>query len=328
MPLLAPVVRWLQEDGHDVLLTARDHAQTVELALARWPSISVLGGESPAGRAAKAWSLAGRVAALHHFARRHRPDLAFSHGSYAQLAAARAAGVPAVTMMDYEHQPANHLSFRLAKRVIVPACFPEAALGRFGARPAKVIRYEGYKEQLYLAGFEADPVVIDELRLDPARVIAVFRPPPEGALYHPMVNTRFDDVLRAALAREDLQTVVLPRTREQRTRLARAADGATVPVRAIDATSLLALADVTIGGGGTMTRESAILGTPTYTVFAGKLAAVDAALIAAGRLHDLRAPETHVRFEKKPVQVTTAVHTADADAVMSAISSAIASVSR
>ena len=60
-------------------------------------------------------------------------------------------------MMDYEHQPANHLSFRLARRVIVPATFPEASLRRFGASPKKIVRYEGFKEELYLADVAPDP---------------------------------------------------------------------------------------------------------------------------------------------------------------------------
>jgi predicted glycosyltransferase len=287
--------------------------------------VPVVGGASPPGRTAKARALLGRTAALRRFARANRPDVAFSHGSYAQLLAARSAAVPGVTMMDYEHQPANHLSFRLAKRIVVPASFPEAALRHFGAKPAKVVRYAGYKEQLYLANFEPDAHVLDELGLDPTRVIALFRPPPEGALYHPMVNTRFDDVLTSALTREDVQTVVLPRTREQRARYA--AMHVTIPDHAIDAASLLALVDVTVGGGGTMTRESAILGTPTYTVFAGRLAAVDAALVAAGRLHDLRAPGTSPVFEKK-APTDAGAHATDADQVMSAIRSAIHSVVR
>jgi len=137
--------------------------------------------------------------------------------------------------------------------------------------------------------------------------------------------TRFEDVLASALTREDVQTVVLPRTREQRARYA--AMHVTIPDRAIDAASLLALGDVTVGGGGTMTRESAILGTPTYTVFAGKLAAVDAALVAAGRLQDLRAPGTSPVFEKK-APPDAGAHAADADEVMSAIRSAIHSVVR
>jgi predicted glycosyltransferase len=325
VPLLVPVVERLEAEGHEVLLTARDHAQTVQLARAHWPSVPVVGGASPPGRIAKASAITGRAVALRRFARRTRPAVAFSHGSYSQLLAARAAGVPGVTMMDYEHQPANHLSFRIARRVIVPDCFPDDALRRFGAAPAKVLRYEGFKEELYLSGFEPDARVLDELGLDPSRVIAVFRPPPEGALYHPMANTHFADVLAAAREREDVQIVVLPRTPDQRVRYATGSGHVAIPDNAVDAPSLLALADVTVGGGGTMTRESAILGTPTYTVFAGRLAAVDAALVNAGRLHDLRASGTRPRFEKKPARVVQ-TRVPDAESLLSTILSAIFAV--
>ena len=84
-------------------------------------------------------------------------DLALSHNSYSQILAARALSLRTVTLMDYEHQPANHLAFRLASRIIVPRAFPEAALARFGASPAKVKRYDGIKEDVYLADFQSDP---------------------------------------------------------------------------------------------------------------------------------------------------------------------------
>ena len=313
VPLLAPVVQRLRSDGHEVLLTARDHAQTVELARARWPEVRVVGGESPAGRFAKGVEIARRAESLRRFARRERPDVAFSHGSYAQLVAARAAAVPGVTMMDYEHQPANHLSFRLARRVIVPEVFPGAALGRFGAGPEKVVRYPGFKEELYLDGFRPDPSVLDELGLDLSSVIAVFRPPPEGALYHQTANERFDRVLQGALARQDVEVVLLPRMRAQRERYRGQYPAARIPERAIDGSSLLALADLTVGAGGTMNRESAILGTPTYTLFAGELAAVDGELIRLGRLVDLRQEDTTPKFEKKPATLARA---SNADAIM------------
>jgi predicted glycosyltransferase len=299
VPLLEPVVRRLREEGHAVLLTAREHAQTVELARRRWDDVLVVGGQSPAGRVAKAAVIARRAGALRRFARSERPDVAFSHGSYAQIAAARTAGVPAVTMMDYEHQPANHLSFRLARRVIVPAVFPEKALRRFGARSRKVVRYPGFKEELYLAGFEPDESVLEELGLDRDRVVAVFRPPPEGALYHRMANVRFDEVLVQALSRDDVDVVLLPRTAEQAGRYEALSERIRIPERAIDGSSLLALADVVVGAGGTMNRESAVLGIPTYSVFAGRLAAVDAELIRQGRLRDLRAPDTRLTLEKR-----------------------------
>jgi uncharacterized protein len=280
-------------------VTARDHAQTLELARRLWPDLIVVGKASPAGRAAKALEIGRRAYALGRLARRESPDVAFSHGSYAQIVAARTARVPAVTMMDFEHQPANHLSFRLAQRVIVPGLFPECALRRFGASGKKVLRYPGFKEDLYLAGFEPDSRVLDELGLDPERVIAVFRSPPEGALYHRMVNQRFEEVLNLALERDDVQIVLLPRTPAQALRYRMRSSRVRVPGHAVDGRSLLALADLAIGAGGTMNRESAVLGTPTYTVFAGELAAVDAELIRRGQLGDLRSPESTLAFEKK-----------------------------
>jgi uncharacterized protein len=298
VPLLDPIARRLRERGHDVTLTARDHAQTLELAIRRWPELLVIGAESPAQPLAKGRAIARRAEALRRFARERRPDVAFSHGSYAQLLAARLAGVPAVTMMDYEHQPANHLSFRLARRVIVPEVFPEPALRRFGAWPRKVVRYPGFKEQLYIESFIPDPTVVDELGLRAHRVIAVLRPPAEGALYHRMANERFTDLVRLAAYADGVEAVLLPRTREQAERY-RAIRGVRVPDRAVDGGSLLAAADLTIGAGGTMTRESAVLGTATYTVFAARQAAVDKALVRMGRLHDLRAPGSRPAFVKK-----------------------------
>ena len=299
VPLLEPVVSRLEAEGDDVLLTARDHAQTLELARRLWPHVIVVGKASPAGRALKAIEIVRRADALRRLARREHPDVAFSHGSYAQIVAARAAGIPAVTMMDFEHQPANHLSFRLAQSVIVPRLFPDGALRRFGASGRKVLRYPGFKEDLYLAGFEPDSRVLDELGLDQERVIAVFRPPPEGALYHRTANPRFEEVLSLALERDDVQIVLLPRTPEQAERYRVRSSRIRVPEHAVDGRSLLALADLAIGAGGTMNRESAVLGTPTYTVFAGELAAVDAELIRQNRLRDLRNPESTVAFEKK-----------------------------
>jgi predicted glycosyltransferase len=324
VPFFEPIADRLTSDGHELLVTARDHAQTVALARESWPDAVVVGGESPSGRSRKGAAVAHRADRLRRLARAARPDVALSHGSYAQLLAAVAARVPGVTMMDYEYQPANHLSFRLARRVIVPAVFPEAALRRYGARPHKVIRYPGFKEEVYLARFAPSGAVLGELGLDGHRVIAVFRAPPDGALYHRDANNRFDDLLEDARSRSDVQAVLLPRTREQEERY-RALDGVIVPEHAVDGRSLLASADLLIGGGGTMNRESALLGTPTYTVFNGRLAAVDAELIRTGRLRDLRSLETVPAFEKKPAAASGSLDD-HARAIHRAVAAALAAV--
>jgi hypothetical protein len=286
VPLFAPVVRHLEEEGHEVLLTARDHAQTLPLARERWPDVAVVGAASPTGRLPKAVALSARARELYDVARRSQPDVALSHGSYAQIVAARAARVPAVTMMDYEHQPANHLSFRLARRVVVPAAFPGEALRRCGARPGRVVRYDGFKEELYLGG-DANGEARETLGLSPESIVAVLRPPPEGALYHRGGASRFDEVLAFLERDERVEIVLLPRGPEQRRRYA--GRRVQMPERPLDGASLLASADLVVGGGGTMTREAALLGSPTWTVFASRLAAVDAELMRQGRLGDLRA---------------------------------------
>jgi hypothetical protein len=161
-------------------------------------------------------------------------------------------------------------------------------LDRYGAK-GKVRAYEGLKEEYYLADFEPDPAVLAELELDRARPLVVVRTPPEVSLYHRFENDLFAEVLarlREAAHSEGVQSVVLPRTADQRAQLG-GVPGFTVPERAIDAQSLIAYADLVISAGGTMNREAVALGTPVYTTFEGRLGAVDERLIAEGRLRKL-----------------------------------------
>lgn len=322
--LFEPIVRRLEERGDTVLLTVRDHAQTLQLARRRWPEAPCIGGASPHGAARKGAAIAGRAAALARYAHDVHVDVAVSHGSYAQLAAARLLGLPAVTMMDYEFQPANHLSFRLAQRVVVPDAFAEDTLRSCGA-DGKTKRYHGYKEEVYLAGRETNSDVLRVLGIDPATVLVVLRPPPQGALYHRDGNARFDTIARAAADTRNVTTVVLARGPE-RDRLVSLLPHAIVPETAVDGPSLLALADVTIGAGGTMTRESALLGTPTYTVFAGRLPGVDAALIEAGKLYDLRDETVEPTFVKKPPAPQPAVARERREEILSVLDRAVAEV--
>jgi uncharacterized protein len=286
--LFEPVARWLGEQGHRVLVTARDNAQTLDLALHRWPDLQVIGGPSPPQRVAKGLAIGRRVADLARWAREMRPDVALSHNSYAQVAAARAVGVPAVTAMDYEHQPANHLAFRLARCVLLPEALRDVPLRRFGATRSKVMLYGGLKEELYLGSFTPRRDVLAQLGVDrDAGPVVVARTPPTGATYHRDDNPLFIDALTWAQAQEGVQVVVLARRAAQRAALAELIPRAIVPQRAIDARSLIRAADVVLGAGGTMTREAALMGVPTWTVFAGREPAVDRWLMARGSMRRL-----------------------------------------
>ncbi len=286
--LFAPIARRFERQGWEVEVTVRDHAQTLELARERWPAAELIGGASPGGRTAKARAIVERLAALRRWARQRRPDVALSHNSYAQILAARSLRIPAVTAMDYEHQPANHLAFRSAARILLPEAVPAATVARQGASESKVIRYPGLKEQLYLGDFEPNPMLLRELGLDDGEKrgpLVVARSAPANAAYHRGDNPLFISALEAVARQPGVQLVVLARHPAQRQAIEELhLPHCILPKSAIDGRSLLINADLFLGAGGTMTRESALLGIPTFTLFAGKPAAVDQWLEQQGAL--------------------------------------------
>jgi hypothetical protein len=285
--LFAPISRALEQEGNTVVVTARDHAQTVQLGREHWPDLAVIGEESPKVTRAKAGPMLRRIARLRRWAGAERPDLALSHNSYAQIVAAKTLRVPTVTAMDYEHQPLNHLAFRLSDRILLPAALRSKAVRRQGAAPRKTRYYDGFKEEAYLWDFEPDHDVLSRVGLPaPDRVATIVaRTSPSRATYHQFDNDTFLDSLRAVGSRPNVQCVVLLRHPEQRRQIdALGLPRCKVLTDAVDSRSLMIEADAFLGGGGTMTREAALLGVPTYTVFAGSPAAVDRRLEAEGRL--------------------------------------------
>ncbi len=286
--VMRPVIRSLQRRGAEVLVTARDFAQTLGL-LERFRIDHVAIGRHRGGRlAAKGLGLASRSGALIRWARGRRIDLALGHGSNDVSVAAAALRIPSATAFDYEWaRVQHHVNCRLARRVVVPDAIPPARLAPYGATAEKLRRYPGLKEEYYLADFEPDRSVLDALGLDSSQPLAVVRTPPAVSLYHRFEAPLFAQVLERLRGQ---QAVVLPRTPEQRAELARAG-GFIVPERAVDAQSLVAFADVVISAGGTMNREAVALGTPVWTTFEGRLGAVDERLIADGRLRQLARAE-------------------------------------
>jgi predicted glycosyltransferase len=185
----------------------------------------------------------------------------------------------------------HQLGMRAATKVVVPDSIPAQRLAHFGARPPKLLRYPGLKEEYYLSDFEPDPQVLDQLGVDSDRVLVVLRPPPDVSLYHRHSNPLFPQTLDFLGELDTVHAAVLPRTDEQREFVRELAlPSVIVPDRAVDAQSLIALADVVVSAGGTMNREAAALGVPVYTTYGGRLGGVDEELIRQGRLKPLTDP--------------------------------------
>jgi predicted glycosyltransferase len=287
-----PIVARLRGQGHEVHVTARDYAQTLDLADRLGLAAERFGAHGGARRSRKAAALASRSAALSRWARPRRFDLAIAHGSNDLALVARALGVPAVDMFDYEWATLQHnVGCRLARRVLTPDAIPAERLARYGAGPRKLVQFPGLKEEYYLADFTPDEAVPDELGLDREKVLVAVRPPPDVSLYHRKANRLFPQVLDHIGRDDRVHAVILPRTEEQRAFLrGLALPRLIVPRGAVDGQSLVALVDLVISAGGTMNREAVALGTPVYTTYGGRLGGVDERLLREGRLRPLSDP--------------------------------------
>src|SRR5437588_4037551 len=253
-----PIIERLRARGHEVEVTARDYAQTLDLLRMHHIDHVAFGRHGGASTARKVASLAQRTMAMRRFGHRRNFDLALAHGSNDLALAAASLRIPAANTFDYEFAVQQHnVGCRLAKRVLVPDRIPAERLARYGVGPHKLVQYPGLKEEYYLYDFEPDEGVLDALGVDRSRVVVVFRPPPDVALYHRKSNPLFPQVLDRLGGEAGVHAIVIPRTEAQR-EYVRNLDlpSVIVPEGAVDAQSLIALADLVISAAGPMTRRA------------------------------------------------------------------------
>ncbi|HLY87151.1 MAG TPA: DUF354 domain-containing protein [Gaiellaceae bacterium] len=310
-----PLIGIMRERGDEVGITARDYAQTLQLLELHGLDAEVVGRHGGRSRVQKARQMTHRLGALRTWARGRDFDVALAHGSYDLTISARRLGIPSSTTFDYEFATLQHqLGCRAATRVLVPDAIPPERLQPYGVRPPKLVQYPGLKEEYYLADFEPDRSLLDRFGVDPARVLVVLRPPPDVSLYHRHSNPLFPQTLEHLGRAEDVHAFVLPRTEEQREYVrGLALPSVILPEDAVDAQSLIALADLVVSAGGTMNREAAALGVPVYTTYGGRLGGVDEELIREGRLKPLtdpralqltkRDPEASARVRRDPAEM-------------------------
>ena len=303
--VLRPIIERFEAEGLEVEVTARDYAQTLALLQLHGMPHTAIGEHGGASRLRKAYRLAGRSAQMLMFGRGRHFDLALAHGSNDLAIAAKTLGIPEANMHDYEYAVTQHrIGCRLARRVMFPDSVPLERLRRFGVTEAKYFPYPGLKEEYYLYDFEPDPEALTRLGVETERVVVIVRPPPDVSLYHRKSNPLFPKVLDRLGNDAGVHAVVLPRTQEQRQFIeGLRLPSVIVPPGAVEAQSLVALADLVVSAGGTMNREAAALGTPVYTTYGGRLGGVDEALIRDGRLRPLTDSRAVV-LEKRTAEAT------------------------
>jgi predicted glycosyltransferase len=206
-------------------------------------------------------------------------------------------------VMDYEHAQTPPL-VRPRWEIVPEILFNESLHCK---EKSRIRTYKGIKEDVYAPEFRPDPELVHQLGLNGGNVIVTVRPPANEAHYHnPESETFFVEFMNRLEEIPGVKAVLLPRNKNQEAYI-RANwpqwfknSKVVVPKGAVDGLNLLWHSDLVVSGGGTMNREAAALGVPVYSIFRGKIGAVDRQLQSEGRLHLIENIEdVHVKIALK-----------------------------
>jgi predicted glycosyltransferase len=295
-----PILRRLADAGVETTVSSRDFAQTRALLAHYGIPATPIGRHGGGSLLGKGVNLVRRSVAVTWFGRGSAASQTVSIGSNDLSIASRFLGLHNTVIQDYEYATLEHqVNFRLADKVMFPDVVPLDTLVGLGMDPRRYRPIRGIKEQVTLADFEPEAGVLERLGLEPRRPVAVMRPPATMSLYNRGMSSPLIDGVLEHLGRTDTQIVMLPRSPDQAAAYSRR-PGVIVPPDVVDGPSLMFFADVVIGAGGSMNREAALLGVPTWTIFAGRMGAVDRMLIDDGRMNALERPEQIAVAKRDP----------------------------
>lgn len=281
-----PIIQKLEKLNFEVLITSRDCSQVKELAKLFHLKHKQIGHHYGKHKILKVIGLISRSLQLMPTVMKEKPDFALSHGSRSQLLAAAIAKIPSAIAVDYEHS--KGLVLIHPDWVIAPDIIPKEAVQHWSQQ---ILRYPGIKEDVYVPNFSPDSTIKGHLGFTDEELMITVRPPAMDAHYYTEESgSLFEYVINFLGRTKNLRMILLPRNKDQeifiRKRWPDLCDGSrlVIPKNVVDGLNLIWYSDFVISGGGTMNREAAALAVPVYSIFRGKLGAVDKYLSDSGRL--------------------------------------------
>lgn len=273
--------------GFQVLLTARDYGATYDLLRARGARFAAVGGEFGGGRWNKLSGVLGRAGSLARLMVRRRPQLVLS-SSRSSAITARALGIPAFVMVDYEFVELTSYRYT-GVTLLFPDVIEPAVFRRQGFAERRLMPFPGLKEDISFADVDLRGAGEDPFAsaIDSESVRVLFRPPAESSHYYRGESGSLSAQLLAHLAPQRGTTVIFSPRHPSQVRQVEALSWATPPVilrQPVPFVPLLSSVDGVISAGGTMLREAAYLGVPAYSIFRGDIGGVDRHLERIGRL--------------------------------------------
>lgn len=300
--IFRPILKKLESLLIDYKITARDYAQTINLLQMYNLDYKEVGRYGGKNKLSKIFNLYTRSEELIKFIKGKKILKAVNHGSRTQVIAAKRLGIKSIVMMDYEYTE-NRIFNYFSDYILLPKIIPDSRLKETGFNLKKILRYDGLKEEIYLENFIPEENFRNSINVNMKDILVIIRPPSMTSNYHDKFSENILLKILLELSQSnDTKVIIVPRTSldkkfvETRFKLT---DNIRFLDKSVDGLQLLYAADISISGGGTMNRESALLGTKTYSIFTGKKPFVDEYLEQKGLISYFKEEKDIKRIDLK-----------------------------
>lgn len=218
-------------------------------------------------------------------------DLKISIGGDSSNLCAKIRGKKSVTFDDNETAP-NWRYSPFTDFAFWPVAIDEKVIFNQGFKPSKTYRYNGFKEDVYIADYQPDPQFLTHLPFDNYVVV---RPENILANYVGLKRTIVPELVDL-LVDKGINVLYLPRYKHD-FGLVKPSNSIFIPPNPLNGLDVCYYADAVLTGAGTLAREAACLGTPAVSFFAGKkLLMVDQAMIREKKMFFSRNPSDIVNY--------------------------------
>jgi len=259
--VLVPIIRKLKLE-HEIIVTARDFSETIPLLINNGINPLNIGNYKGKSRINKVIGLGRRIFELY----RKLPyfDISFSLGGNYTSTVSRLRRKPSIVFSDNDIS-FKGLSYRFGTYYIFPSYFNSANLiKRYAIKEENIFKFNGFKEDIYLADFVPDENFLDIL---PFRDFITIRPENLKASYVPKNSVTIVPELFKVFKDENI--LFLPRYKEER-EYANGYSNIFIPDGPLNGLDVCHYTKAMLTGAGTFAREAALLGIPAVSFFPGK----------------------------------------------------------
>lgn len=289
------LIRQLEKNGHEVIITSRPLANTVDLLNRAGLKHTTIGKHYGKNILLKILGYPIRVFELWKFLKEKKLDLAISQSSFHSPLTAYLLNIPSIYTNDNEHAIGNIPSFHFATKIMIPENFKLENISKNKKIINKTIKYPGIKEGIYLWE-KSDDINGNDDEKKSNNINIYIRPEPQTAQYYNGEKNFMDDLILGI--KDEYMVNILPRNENQIKHYSNILfKNINVINTPLTFDEIAKDCSIFVGAGGSMTREMAMIGIPTISVYQEELLEVDKLLLSKKMMiHDPKLNAQKMKF--------------------------------